>query len=364
MQVTQNIKPLSKHYGFTLVELLVGVTVGILVLGTVSALFVPSLETYRNTQSLSAVQENERFIFNTVGRSINQAGFFGCDSSEPQNIVNATIAGGAAWVTQLAAPVQILSAPLDASPYIGGGSGVDASGNNRLEDSGQFIGDVITTIFTTGTSSLLIGHNSTAETVTFEGNLEGILDEKLISLNDCNNSALFQLGEGTYEETSETTVFSYAEEDTDLNCDATSVTPNRVLLGGDTSANCASTAGTDAYSNYTFAPGTRASQIGSTSFYIAESEVTTGGSLFSISTSADAFSEAQELIAGIDNMRARYVVLGSAGKLVYQKAGDFDGFNGQNIDGDPTNETYRDVVAIELSLMLSFTFGKTGAGNQ
>ena len=65
--------------GFTLVEMLVGVTMGVLVIGTLSAVFVPSVTTYRNSQAVSSLQENERYAVSVLGNSLMQSGFFGCN---------------------------------------------------------------------------------------------------------------------------------------------------------------------------------------------------------------------------------------------------------------------------------------------
>ncbi len=361
------IRMRSRLKGFTLIELLVGVTVGVMVLGTVAALFVPSLGTYRTSQAISSIQENERFSINALTRSINQAGFIGCDSTEPQNLINVTNlpVGGVAWAAQAASPIQILSAELDASVFIGGIplSDKDIQGNDRLKFSGQTIGDVIVTISGGSDSSLLINHNSANETVTFRGNLAGVLDDKLLLINDCNITTLFQVGAGTYDAPTLTTIFSYAEVNTDINCNATSVSPNRVLLGGDANANC--TSGTALYADYTFASGASSVILTSTAYYLADSFINPGTpSLYSVTINAvGAFGTPIELIIGVDNLRARYGVLGSTGTITYVSPNTFTGFTGTDVDGDATLETFRNVALLEVNLMLNSSVGKRERGD-
>lgn len=69
---------LASQRGFSLVELMVAVTIGLIILAAVSGIFVTSKSTYNTTDSLARLQENARFAVHYLSRDIRMAGFAGC----------------------------------------------------------------------------------------------------------------------------------------------------------------------------------------------------------------------------------------------------------------------------------------------
>lgn len=363
----------SESLGFTIIELMVGMTVGLMVLGTLGAVFSPSLITYRNTQALSDIQEGERYALDVLSRNITQAGYAGCDSRAPAEIINVTSVpqSDVAWASTLTVPVQITPATTDAAIFLGGATGTneDFGKNKRITDGsgGQLIGDVISIVSTvSGVAPVLLSHDPAAEEFIFRGDQVANLSKKFILLNDCNRSTFLRLGEiqesdydpvdGIYG----STVVSYAADDTDdINCEAEDglgANLGIVYLGGSSAADC--NGNESLYQEYEFSPGTHASTVSSTSFYLAESSLAGNvPSLYSVSLndSGNAMGSLDEppieLIAGVENLRARYGVLGSTGDIQYLTASNFSG-SGQDIDGDGSEETFRNIVSVEVSLML------------
>ncbi|MFQ5759465.1 MAG: PilW family protein [Acidiferrobacterales bacterium] len=64
--------------GFTLVELMIAITIGIIILGALSQVFVTSRSTYIVEEGLARVQENGRFAMNFITDDIRMAGYMGC----------------------------------------------------------------------------------------------------------------------------------------------------------------------------------------------------------------------------------------------------------------------------------------------
>ena len=64
--------------GFTLTELLIATTIGLIVLGAVAQVFATSRTTYKVTEGLSRLQENARFGMHFLTWDIRMAGFMGC----------------------------------------------------------------------------------------------------------------------------------------------------------------------------------------------------------------------------------------------------------------------------------------------
>lgn len=69
--------------GFTLVELLIAVTIGLLLTVLISQVFVSSKRAYATTDDLSRVQENMRFANDVLGRTIRMASYMSSPSHVP-----------------------------------------------------------------------------------------------------------------------------------------------------------------------------------------------------------------------------------------------------------------------------------------
>jgi type IV pilus assembly protein PilW len=64
--------------GFTLVELMVAVTIGLMILAAVSQIFATSRSAYKLDEGLARVQENGRFAMDFLTRELREAGYLGC----------------------------------------------------------------------------------------------------------------------------------------------------------------------------------------------------------------------------------------------------------------------------------------------
>lgn len=65
----------SNHAGFTLVELLVAMVIGLIMLGAVIGLYVTSSQTAKFQSGLLRVEENGRFATDMISRTIRMAGY-------------------------------------------------------------------------------------------------------------------------------------------------------------------------------------------------------------------------------------------------------------------------------------------------
>ena len=77
--------------GFSLIELMIALMLGLLVVGSASAIFISNRQTYRATEGLGRVQENGRMAFELMSRDIREAGGNACgnaDRKEPLKLVN------------------------------------------------------------------------------------------------------------------------------------------------------------------------------------------------------------------------------------------------------------------------------------
>jgi len=71
----------SQARAFTLVELMVALTIGLLVAGVIATMFASNARTYAFTSSVGDLQDAGRVAFETLQRDLRAAGYRGCDSS-------------------------------------------------------------------------------------------------------------------------------------------------------------------------------------------------------------------------------------------------------------------------------------------
>lgn len=78
--------------GFTIVELMVAATLGLLILAGAISMFVSNKRIYTEQEEMSRLQENARFAMNMLIYDLRMAGYSGCNGSVDQ--VNNNITGG------------------------------------------------------------------------------------------------------------------------------------------------------------------------------------------------------------------------------------------------------------------------------
>jgi len=71
--------------GFSLVELMIAMVLGVLLTVGVVQLYLQSSQTYRLTEGVANIQENSRFVTDRIGRDLRQAGPGGCIFRESLN---------------------------------------------------------------------------------------------------------------------------------------------------------------------------------------------------------------------------------------------------------------------------------------
>ena len=64
-----------RERGFTLVEIMVSLTIGLLLTVAIASLFVNSRRTYATTEDLSRMQENIRYTYQELTRAMHLAGY-------------------------------------------------------------------------------------------------------------------------------------------------------------------------------------------------------------------------------------------------------------------------------------------------
>lgn len=117
----------QRAIGFTLVELLVAMVLGLLVSGSAVGIFISNRQANRATDNLSRVQENARIAFELMAQDIRQAGGNPCNRNfPPLSVING--AAGTWW--------QNFANPLfgyEAGVAFPGGAGIRVATTDAIE---------------------------------------------------------------------------------------------------------------------------------------------------------------------------------------------------------------------------------------
>lgn len=87
----RHVIAIAYQRGFTLVELMISLILGLLVVAAAGTIFISNQRTYAATQSLDRVQESARVAFELMARDIREAGGSPCDVESPvASVLNTT----------------------------------------------------------------------------------------------------------------------------------------------------------------------------------------------------------------------------------------------------------------------------------
>lgn len=331
-------KPL-KAAGFTLLELLIAMAMGIAVMSGVVSVLVVSKSNYITERELAALQENARFALKFLTEEIQMAGYNGCNS-DALNIANSVnFAADDAW-------------------YLGGvglvgyeefANETDRAGfPDDYEDDASYYSDSIA-IRRGEQSGLRIApgppyHNPNSANIP----LNGAHDIKpgtimVISSADCQQTGVFQMSGPT-----------------NTNDNATNVVHNTGRGGNPSPGNCTRNlggnftcaTGTGGSLGSTYPPGSSLMRMSSQAFYVGTSSVGSGiPALLRTSLSLDEVNQSavvgsEELVQGVELMQLSYGV---------DLVGD-DGLADQYMDADNGSMNWDAVVSVRINLRMRSIF--------
>lgn len=162
--------------GYTLIELLIALTLGAFLIGGILQLYIGSKRSYNTQQAATELQEIGRFALNTMVSDVRMAGFLACGRSA--NITN-TLNASANWLYDAANPVIGYEGGVSAFPAAFSGLAV---GNTDAIKVSRAIPD---------DSYVVNTHAPATGTLTLK-NVHDIAQNEIVIITDCLNSALFQ----------------------------------------------------------------------------------------------------------------------------------------------------------------------------
>jgi type IV pilus assembly protein PilW len=179
--------------GFTLTELLIATTIGLIVLSAVAQVFATSRATYRATEGLSRLQENARFSMHFLTWDVRMAGYMGClqkstvvtnhlnnPADYATNFVLGQFVNGHSYTGSGGSSLSDWTPPLPAAYFSAGEvvPGTDVLVIRRGSDTGL---RVLPPYMPTPSSALQIPTNS------------GLSVNDIVLVSDCKSADLFQI---------------------------------------------------------------------------------------------------------------------------------------------------------------------------
>jgi type IV pilus assembly protein PilW len=123
--------------GFTLIELMIAMLLGLVVIGGVVSVFLANQQAYRTNQALGDVQDGSRNAFELMAQDIRNAGLTGCDSSSTGNVANVLKNGpgngGTTWWANWNNSLIGYDGTVDPAPIVGTAATNQVAGTASLE---------------------------------------------------------------------------------------------------------------------------------------------------------------------------------------------------------------------------------------
>lgn len=273
--------------GFTLIELMVAMLLGLIVIGGVTSVFLAGQQTYRTNDALGEVQDASRIAFELLSRDVRSAGYTGCDGSSGRiaNVINAPIPWYADWSNTLLGYDDASKDPaLSTLPTTGATSPVAATSSVHTLGSTNL--DVVVSAVTPSSAANI--NINAASTLLTTGSL--------IMVCDFDHSTIMQ-------------VDSYAAGGTVVTHNSGSaIPPGNCSLGLGYPTSCGTA------NAYTFLANARMALLSGSVWYLGNNPAGTTSlyRLTAISSATGTTATAQEMVRNVTALKISYLPLGNA----------------------------------------------------
>lgn len=287
MKTLMTLRP-NPQQGFSLIEMMIAVTIGLLLLAGLGTVYLESRRTFRQQEALARMQEGARYAFEVMTLDIRQAGYTGC---APKNKTYSTLAVSTPpdWFNDLATrPLFGYESGAGLPTVVTGAlANTDAVSVLRADDSGNF--RVQNHNGTSATIQLLVPHNLQ------QGEILTAVPP------DCSMAATFQMVNVNNNSTTSQVVHNTGNAVTPGNSTECLGDP-----GPPTTAPCASP---NPATNPPLPADSKIMRLSGRIYYLRNNSTSSEPSLFreNLSTNGgNAASVAEELAEGVENMQIRY----------------------------------------------------------
>ncbi|HRY89376.1 MAG: prepilin-type N-terminal cleavage/methylation domain-containing protein [Rubrivivax sp.] len=276
----------QRPHGVSLIELMVGLTLGLIVVLVAGSMFVGSSQASRTTAALGSSQETARNAFELIARDLREAGGTPCDNRLlVANVLNNAQAAPATWWADWNQPLQGFDGAT-AFPGAAFGTGV----GDRVAGTGAVIGKYVADL----TDLTVVAHDVASAQFTVNNNPPRARAGDLLMVCHYGQAAVLQasaVGAGTIDHAKSAAVSG--------NCSRGLGIPTLCTATG---------------TSYTFAPGSKIGRFAAVGWYVGNNgRAETGGrSLYRVTRNG-----AEEVAEGIQDLQLEFL---SAGGTAYSNA--------------------------------------------
>lgn len=295
MKTTPLFMRRPKNHGFSLVELMVALVLGLLVVGAAIAIFAANRQAYRSGEGLGRVQENLRIAFELMARDIREAGGNPC----VRDVVTVNVLNGSTsqWYTDLNDWSRIVVGYDNAVAFPNGSPAFGTATGNRISGT-----DAIQ-LLSGGTKVATVeAHDTATSTFTLNRNDAGFSAGDLIVACNSSQASVFQASSASSDQV------GHAAGGTPGNCDGT--------LG--------LVACTDTVFEYS-PPASVLTDLHASRWYVGRN-ANGGNSLYQSALQNNAGTPVvinQEVLEGVQNMQITYLSSGAASYVPAASVGDW-----------------------------------------
>jgi len=171
--------------GFSLVELMVALTIGLIILAATGMLFVSSKKGYSTQDSLAHLQENGRFAIQFIVKDLRLAGYYGCVDDINAESIHSTLNGDTSFDYNAQTPIEGLN----------GSANTWYPSTSTSLPSGRIAGtDAIMVRMGDPDGSLTVTSEMPNESAEVKvSSVSGFSEGEVVMISDCASADVFQI---------------------------------------------------------------------------------------------------------------------------------------------------------------------------
>jgi type IV pilus assembly protein PilW len=267
-----------RQRGLSLVEIMIGLVLGLFLSGVFIQVFLSGRQTYGLTDALARLQESGRFAVEMLARNTRMAGYLGCGSGSA--LVANTLDGAGAWM-------------FSDAPIHGYEGGVDTLPDEFAADVKANTDVVVVRRADVAKTYLVASHVPESATIHLTTNHDLKQGEILVISNaDCSQIGIFQMSNVNNNDTIAVVAHNTGNATSPGNCTK--------ALQGD--SDCV----TDAFVTAAYKDGSFLYRFGVEAYYISNTEPPTLSRRRLGRLGSNATTVAEELVEGIEDMQILY----------------------------------------------------------
>ena len=273
-----------QNQGFSLVELMIAMMLGLFLIGGVISVFLSNREVYRQNENLARMQENARYAFEVVGRDVREVGGTPCWSNLP--VANVLLNPTANWWSNWGEGIH----GYDGAQTLPA-KAIGTNATERVDGT-----DAVIVYNAAGNEPLkVVEHVPTSAQFKVNTTAHGIVDDDILMVCNYDHAAIFQV---TSASGSNVTLVHNTGTGSIGNCSKGLGYPTICTTNGN---------------QYTYQDGDLITKLAANAWYIGFNG-RGGRSLYRIRGSSDGTS-AEEYAEGVTDLQIQYLAKDASGNL-------------------------------------------------